>query len=313
MTLGFGFKSYVNYQMRQRKQRDISKENLFFVKLLQEALPAEEPLLPIEDTSCASLNLSSSAAELLASSSNADSFNSTKDQHQLIPISSAAMQLASQQLPPHSINSNHHNSNTHHKHAQSSQSSKAGATIPTSTPPNGNATNYTHSNGSVPAPPPNNRPNRRSWDKASGSDSSTRSYLQTSSQSQTSTQNTKASSNHSSRETNGKLINHNQSSSDMPSSRDKDAQNGSVKQTDNDSFSQQSGSATAKRQSESHDRDLCETGGGPSKDSKQSSTSQTCKNTTHPNGGVIMASETTLPTTEPAADNVVAVEKAPKG
>lgn len=42
VTLGFGFKSYVGYRMRQRKQREVAKENEFYMQLLQQALPAEE-------------------------------------------------------------------------------------------------------------------------------------------------------------------------------------------------------------------------------------------------------------------------------
>ncbi|XP_046809941.1 macoilin-1 isoform X3 [Lucilia cuprina] len=49
VTLGFGFKSYVGYRMRQRKQREVSKENEFYMQLLQQALPQEEPA-PSEDT-----------------------------------------------------------------------------------------------------------------------------------------------------------------------------------------------------------------------------------------------------------------------
>ncbi|XP_043476730.1 macoilin-1 isoform X1 [Leptopilina heterotoma] len=42
VTLGFGFKSYVGYRMRQRKQKDVAKENDFYVQLLQQALPVEQ-------------------------------------------------------------------------------------------------------------------------------------------------------------------------------------------------------------------------------------------------------------------------------
>ncbi|XP_066992431.2 macoilin-1 [Anabrus simplex] len=41
VTLGFGFKSYVGYRMRQRKQKDVAKENEFYMQLLQQALPQE--------------------------------------------------------------------------------------------------------------------------------------------------------------------------------------------------------------------------------------------------------------------------------
>ncbi|XP_012275479.1 macoilin-1 isoform X2 [Orussus abietinus] len=42
VTLGFGFKSYVGYRMRQRKQKDVAKENEFYLQLLQQALPVEQ-------------------------------------------------------------------------------------------------------------------------------------------------------------------------------------------------------------------------------------------------------------------------------
>ncbi|XP_071438913.1 macoilin [Hetaerina americana] len=41
VTLGFGFKSYLGYRMRQRRQKDVAKENEFYVKLLQQALPID--------------------------------------------------------------------------------------------------------------------------------------------------------------------------------------------------------------------------------------------------------------------------------
>lgn len=41
VSLGFGCKSYIGYRMRQRKQRDVAKENEFYTQLLQQALPVE--------------------------------------------------------------------------------------------------------------------------------------------------------------------------------------------------------------------------------------------------------------------------------
>lgn len=41
VTLGFGFKSYIGYRMRQRKQQVVAKENLFYMQLMQQALPVE--------------------------------------------------------------------------------------------------------------------------------------------------------------------------------------------------------------------------------------------------------------------------------
>lgn len=43
VTLGFGFKSYIGFRMRQKKQKDVAKENEFYMQLLQQALPVETP------------------------------------------------------------------------------------------------------------------------------------------------------------------------------------------------------------------------------------------------------------------------------
>nr|CAD7256887.1 unnamed protein product [Timema shepardi] len=48
VTLGFGFKSYVGYRMRQRKQQEVAKENEFYMQLLQQALPLEQPTSPTQ-------------------------------------------------------------------------------------------------------------------------------------------------------------------------------------------------------------------------------------------------------------------------
>lgn len=44
MTLGFGVKSYVGYRIRQRKQREVAKENEFYMQLLQLALPSDDQM-----------------------------------------------------------------------------------------------------------------------------------------------------------------------------------------------------------------------------------------------------------------------------
>ena len=41
VSLGFGFKSYISYRMRLRKQREVAKANEFFMELMQQALPKE--------------------------------------------------------------------------------------------------------------------------------------------------------------------------------------------------------------------------------------------------------------------------------
>ncbi|CAH1116292.1 unnamed protein product [Phaedon cochleariae] len=48
VTLGFGFKSYVGYRMRQRKQQVVAKENRFYMQLMQQALPAEPAEAAVE-------------------------------------------------------------------------------------------------------------------------------------------------------------------------------------------------------------------------------------------------------------------------
>lgn len=54
VTLGFGFKSYIGYRMRQRKQRDVAKENEFYQQLLLQALPLDTGANPqTESTSTA--------------------------------------------------------------------------------------------------------------------------------------------------------------------------------------------------------------------------------------------------------------------
>ncbi|KAL6100165.1 uncharacterized protein ACO6RY_01827 [Pungitius sinensis] len=45
VTLGFGFKSYVSYKMRLRKQKEVQKENEFYMQLLMQALPPEQQML----------------------------------------------------------------------------------------------------------------------------------------------------------------------------------------------------------------------------------------------------------------------------
>ncbi|XP_070170773.1 macoilin-1 isoform X2 [Polyergus mexicanus] len=48
VTLGFGFKSYIGYRMRQRKQKDVAKENDFYLQLLQQALPLEQQAMSMQ-------------------------------------------------------------------------------------------------------------------------------------------------------------------------------------------------------------------------------------------------------------------------
>ena len=41
VTLGFGFKSYLSYKLRLKKQKEIQKINEFYMQLIAKALPLE--------------------------------------------------------------------------------------------------------------------------------------------------------------------------------------------------------------------------------------------------------------------------------
>lgn len=41
VTLGFGFKSYLSYKYRLKKQKEIQKSNDFYSQLINKALPLE--------------------------------------------------------------------------------------------------------------------------------------------------------------------------------------------------------------------------------------------------------------------------------
>ncbi|KAM7343944.1 macoilin isoform 2-T3 [Cochliomyia hominivorax] len=80
VTLGFGFKSYVGYRMRQRKQREVSKENEFYMQLLQQALPQEEPATS-EDTQTVVATNTSNTNALAAVTAGGHGSGSAQNQH----------------------------------------------------------------------------------------------------------------------------------------------------------------------------------------------------------------------------------------
>ncbi|XP_051880808.1 macoilin-like [Pristis pectinata] len=49
VSLGFEFKSYIYYKIKLRKQKEVQKQNEFFIQLLQQALPSTEQLQPGQD------------------------------------------------------------------------------------------------------------------------------------------------------------------------------------------------------------------------------------------------------------------------
>ncbi|KZC07268.1 PREDICTED: macoilin-1 [Dufourea novaeangliae] len=48
VTLGFGFKCFIGHRMRERKQKDVAKENEFYLQLLQQALPLEQQITMVQ-------------------------------------------------------------------------------------------------------------------------------------------------------------------------------------------------------------------------------------------------------------------------
>ncbi|CAL8297867.1 unnamed protein product [Lota lota] len=64
VTLGFGFKSYVSYKMRLRKQKEVQKENEFYMQLLQQALPPEQQMLQRQEREAEEAALSQGVTEV---------------------------------------------------------------------------------------------------------------------------------------------------------------------------------------------------------------------------------------------------------
>jgi hypothetical protein len=136
VTLGFGFKSYIGYRIRQRKQREIAKENEFYMQLLQQALPQEvieksEESVEANDTS--NTNLSSS--------------NNTTN-----PSSSAASTNANNNVSlcknTHNHHNNHHNHNNNNNSQQQSKVNANGS-IDSHSPSSATANLNHNMNGSV--------------------------------------------------------------------------------------------------------------------------------------------------------------------
>ena len=67
VTLGFGFKSYVSYKMRLRKQKEVQKENEFYMQLLQQALPPEQQMLQKQEKEAEEVGLYSKAVGSIGS------------------------------------------------------------------------------------------------------------------------------------------------------------------------------------------------------------------------------------------------------
>lgn len=81
VTLTFGFKSYVSYRMRLRRQKEVAKENEFYVELLQQALPKEAVVQPPPPAPCLVESLTTQPA-LLANGSSTQIMANGQNHHQ---------------------------------------------------------------------------------------------------------------------------------------------------------------------------------------------------------------------------------------
>lgn len=79
VTLGFGFKSYIGYRMRQRKQRDVAKENEFYMQLLQQALPLDTTSSQVNETNSTAVVSTQNSVQI--SSSSSSNSGSSKTHH----------------------------------------------------------------------------------------------------------------------------------------------------------------------------------------------------------------------------------------
>ncbi|XP_023037601.1 macoilin isoform X2 [Drosophila willistoni] len=126
VTLGFGFKSYVGYRMRQRKQREVAKENEFYMQLLQQALPAEEA----SDETAATTSTTTTAA-----TTNANANSSTvamANGSATIGVAAAAALTSSSSVVGQANGILVTAQNHHEHHLNSSSSGGAGANSTTS-------------------------------------------------------------------------------------------------------------------------------------------------------------------------------------
>lgn len=136
VTLGFGFKSYIGYRIRQRKQREVAKENEFYMQLLQQALPQEEMEKSEEQTELSdSLNASSSSIPLCKNTQQQNSShhnhskvnsNGSIEHHQLNGSVNTTTNSKQQNLNKKNVEKengclqqhNHHHSHNHNHHLE---------------------------------------------------------------------------------------------------------------------------------------------------------------------------------------------------
>merc|ERR1711936_643916 len=114
VTLGFGFKSYVGYRIKQRRQKEIQKENETYYSLLREALPPgparEEAFNPspkpgLEERISAPLPTAGGAITCLNQENNLGGEKSSRSPDKQLPRPDSSPDLARD----HRANGNHGN------------------------------------------------------------------------------------------------------------------------------------------------------------------------------------------------------------
>lgn len=102
VTLGFGFKSYVSYRLRLRKQREVEKENQFYKQLLEQALPRDS-LVPLStsvpDATCVNSDLNCNS-------------------NQISSLIGATSTVTSNGVSINTSNGHHNQSQSHHVHSR---------------------------------------------------------------------------------------------------------------------------------------------------------------------------------------------------
>ncbi|XP_050081370.1 macoilin [Anopheles maculipalpis] len=147
VTLGFGFKSYVGYRIRQRKQREVAKDNDFYMQLLQEALPKEESkaLEPLSD------GISGGGAEHPTMPKDLVPVAAMSNNHNSLNSSSSSTATSNRgDTGQHNHHHNHHNHNHHHhNHQQQHHASHSKSTQSYKSPSSSSTVSTTHVNGHV--------------------------------------------------------------------------------------------------------------------------------------------------------------------
>lgn len=158
VTLGFGFKSYVGYKMRQRKQREVAKENEFYMQLLQQALPQDEALDDIQNingnsvTTAGTIPVAQSVQANSVTSDHGHHHNQSNAHHGDEKIHIPLIgHLISSQTTHTAIQQHQSNNHHHHNNINSSNSSSSNRNAQTNSKLNNvsNSTTTATANGHV--------------------------------------------------------------------------------------------------------------------------------------------------------------------